>query len=212
MVQTMHVGGYFTRHTLLLAAQPAPPPKPFPWSMHPSSPIPIFHGKPRTKHEIVLPCTNTVFFSSILVFFNTSSAMVIKTQLCAFSESRIYPGHGSMCCRRDGQTFWLGSKKAKSMYEQRKKPQKLAWTQAWRRLHKKNVDNRQKKKVSVLVQSLTTAFVPVGPSMSFLFSHRQRLTFFFHFFVISLFSVASFSAHAVYKNSPVPSVVWTLLL
>ena len=34
------------------------------------------------------------------------------------------------------------------MYEQRKKPQKIAWTQAWRRLHKKNVDNRQKKKVS----------------------------------------------------------------
>jgi len=74
--------------------------------------------------------------------------MVIKTQLCAFSENRIYPGHGSMCCRRDGQTFWLSSKKAKSMYEQRKKPQKIAWTQAWRRLHKKNVDNRQKKKVS----------------------------------------------------------------
>ena len=207
LVQTTHVGGCFTRHTLLLAAQPAPPPKPFPWSMHPSCPIPIFHGKPRTKHEIVLPCTNTVFFSSILVFFNTSSAMVIKTQLCAFSESRIYPGHGSMCCRRDGQTFWLGSKKAKSMYEQRKKPQKLAWTQAWRRLHKKNVDNRQKKKVSVLVQSLT-------PSMSFLFSHRQRLTFFFSIFLLlSLFSLLlPFSAHAVYKNSPVPSVVWTLLL
>ena len=78
----------------------------------------------------------------------SSSNMVIKTQLCAFSENRIYPGHGSMCCRRDGQTFWLGSKKAKSMYNQKKKPQKLAWTQAWRRLHKKNIDNRQKKKVS----------------------------------------------------------------
>jgi ribosomal protein L24E len=141
--------------------------------------------------------------------------MVIKTQLCAFSESRIYPGHGSMCCRRDGQTFWLGSKKAKSMYEQRKKPQKLAWTQAWRRLHKKNVDNRQKKKVSVLVQSPTTALVPVGPEyVFFFFSHRQRLTFFFfHYLLLSLFSLLlPFSAHAVYKNSPVPSVVWTLLL
>lgn len=74
--------------------------------------------------------------------------MVIKTQLCAFSENRIYPGHGSMCCRRDGQSFFLSSKKSKAMYEQRKKPQKIAWTQAWRRLHKKNVDNRQKKKVS----------------------------------------------------------------
>ena len=53
-----------------------------------------------------------------------------------------------MCCRRDGQNFFLSSKKSKAMYEQRKKPQKIAWTQAWRRLHKKNVDNRQKKKVS----------------------------------------------------------------
>ena len=87
--------------------------------------------------------------------------MVIKTQLCAFSESRIYPGHGSMCCRRDGQTFWLSSKKAKSMYNQRKKPQKIAWTQAWRRLHKKNVDNRQKKKVS---EQLGQDILRAGPT------------------------------------------------
>ena len=207
--------------------------------------------------------------------------MVIKTQLCAFSESRIYPGHGSMCCRRDGQTFWLGSKKAKSMYEQRKKPQKLAWTQAWRRLHKKNVDNRQKKKVSVLVQGLATVWdewsVRVGAKSICNNGHRRRLvihgterdlwalskkenmeehilmwcafprcqslfvvfrswnvhskpllpsllarfvlSFFpsttadlFHILLVSLSSLLlPFSAHAVYKDSPVPSVVWTLL-
>merc|ERR1712166_546121 len=56
-----------------------------------------------------------------------------------------------------GQTFWLSSKKAKSMYNQRKKPQKFAWTQAWRRLHKKNVDNRQKKKRTRRVQKFTRA-------------------------------------------------------
>ena len=72
--------------------------------------------------------------------------MVIKTELCVFSEQRIYPGHGSMAIRRDGQPMWLSTRKAKAMYEQKKKPQKLAWTQAWRRLHKKNIDNRQKKK------------------------------------------------------------------
>ena len=71
--------------------------------------------------------------------------MVIKTQLCAFSERRIYPGHGSMAVRRDGQAFYLSTRKAKAMYEQKKKPQKLAWTQAWRRLHKKNLDNRKKR-------------------------------------------------------------------
>ena len=71
--------------------------------------------------------------------------MVIKTQLCAFSERRIYPGHGIMAVRRDGQAFFLASKKATSMYNQKKKPQKLAWTMAWRRLHKKNLDNRKKR-------------------------------------------------------------------
>merc|ERR1719183_540585 len=51
-----------------------------------------------------------------------------------------------MAIRRDGQCMWLSTRKAKAMYNQKKRPQKLAWTQAWRRLHKKNIDNRQKKK------------------------------------------------------------------
>ena len=59
--------------------------------------------------------------------------MVIKTQLCAFSERRVYPGHGKMAISRDGKTFFFGSRKAARMSEQKKKPQKLAWTMAWRR-------------------------------------------------------------------------------
>lgn len=29
--------------------------------------------------------------------------MVIKTEVCAFSDTRIYPGHGVRFIRRDGQ-------------------------------------------------------------------------------------------------------------
>ena len=29
--------------------------------------------------------------------------MVIKTEVCAFSDNRIYPGHGVRFIRRDGQ-------------------------------------------------------------------------------------------------------------
>lgn len=29
--------------------------------------------------------------------------MVIKTEVCAFSDTRIYPGHGVRMIRRDGQ-------------------------------------------------------------------------------------------------------------
>ena len=154
---------------MLLAAHQHLHPRQFRGSCTHPAPFQSFMANLEQNMKSFCPVLTLFFFSSILVFFNTSSAMVIKTQLCAFSESRIYPGHGSMCCRRDGQTFWLGSKKAKSMYEQRKKPQKLAWTQAWRRLHKKNVDNRQKKKVSVLVQSLTTCLRPCWPRVCLFF-------------------------------------------
>jgi large subunit ribosomal protein L24e len=72
--------------------------------------------------------------------------MVVKTELCAISEYRIYPGHGIRFIRRDGQPVILGSSKAKSMMQQRKKPAKLMWTQAWRRLNKKGKDEGIVKK------------------------------------------------------------------
>lgn len=31
--------------------------------------------------------------------------MVIKTEVCAFSDTRIYPGHGIRFIRRDGQVI-----------------------------------------------------------------------------------------------------------
>ena len=79
--------------------------------------------------------------------------MVIKTQLCAFSEYRMYPSTGRCFFRKDGQVVWLGSSKAISMYHQKKKPQKLAWTVAWRRLHKKATDShRAKRRVRKIVK------------------------------------------------------------
>ncbi|CAM9617741.1 unnamed protein product [Chrysoparadoxa australica] len=63
--------------------------------------------------------------------------MVVKTGTCSFSEMRVYPGHGSLVIRRDGQPITLLNAKCKSLLRQRKKPAKLTWTQAWRRLNKK---------------------------------------------------------------------------
>mmetsp|Transcript_4767 Transcript_4767/g.7213 ORF Transcript_4767/g.7213 Transcript_4767/m.7213 type:complete len:128 (+) Transcript_4767:62-445(+) len=64
--------------------------------------------------------------------------MVVKTDICAFSEFRIYPGHGVKFIRKDGQPITLINSKAKSLYHQRKKPAKLTWTVGWRRLNKKD--------------------------------------------------------------------------
>merc|ERR1712086_610657 len=66
--------------------------------------------------------------------------MVISTELCALSEYRIYPGNGKL--------MWLGTSKAYSLTLQRKKPAKLVWTQAWRRLHKKGLSEAAARKKS----------------------------------------------------------------
>ena len=72
--------------------------------------------------------------------------MVISTELCALSEYRIWPGTGKLFIRRDGKPVYLGSSKAQSLTFQRKKPAKLVWTQAWRRLHKKGLSEANLKK------------------------------------------------------------------
>lgn len=50
--------------------------------------------------------------------------------------------------RRDGKPIWLGTSKAHSLTLQRKKAAKLVWTQAWRRLHKKGLQETAAKKRS----------------------------------------------------------------
>ena len=97
--------------------------------------------------------------------------MVVKTDLCAFSEFRIYPGHGIRFIRRDGQPVLLATSKAKSMIQQRKKPAKLMWTQAWRRLNKKGKEEgivRKRSRKAVKVQRAI-----VGASIDDLKAKRQ---------------------------------------
>ncbi len=72
--------------------------------------------------------------------------MVIKTVPCAFSEFKLYPGHGSALVRRDGVTVRFFNSKSKSLYLQKKKPAKLSWTTAWRILHKKGQSRSVKRR------------------------------------------------------------------
>lgn len=85
--------------------------------------------------------------------------MVISTELCALSEYRIYPGNGMLMIRRDSKPVFLGSSKAKSLTLQRKKPAKLVWTQAWRRLHKKGLAETTAKKRTRRTQKVQRAVV-----------------------------------------------------
>ena len=85
--------------------------------------------------------------------------MVVKTELCAFSEYRVYPGHGQRFIRRDGQPVTLSTSKCKGLLNNRKKPAKLMWTQAWRRLHKKGKDEGVIRKKARRIVKVARAIV-----------------------------------------------------
>jgi len=74
--------------------------------------------------------------------------MVIKTDTCYFTELKIFPGHGHRMVRKDGKLVAFINKKSRSLYLQKKKSQKLHWTQAWRRLHKKGTVEQEARKRS----------------------------------------------------------------
>ena len=63
--------------------------------------------------------------------------MVVKTEACAFSDMKIFPGRGSRFAAKDGKLFYFISSKTRSLFHQKIKPVKLYWTQASRRFLKK---------------------------------------------------------------------------
>jgi large subunit ribosomal protein L24e len=87
------------------------------------------------------------------------SLFSIAAELCALSEYRIYPGNGKLMIRRDGKPIWLGTSKAESLTLQRKKAAKLVWTQAWRRLHKKGLQETTAKKRNLRTGKIQRAVV-----------------------------------------------------
>merc|ERR1711937_675003 len=82
-----------------------------------------------------------------LLFRYRYALMVIKTDPCAFSEIKIYPGRGSRFAGKDGKIHFFISSKARTLFHQKIKPVKLTWTQASRRYNKKiKVEDIQKKR------------------------------------------------------------------
>ena len=73
--------------------------------------------------------------------------MVIKTDPCAFSEIKIYPGRGTRFAGKDGKVHFFITSKARTLFHQKIKPVKLTLTQASRRYNKKiKVEDIQKKR------------------------------------------------------------------
>ena len=86
--------------------------------------------------------------------------MVVKTETCSFSGFRIYPGHGIFFIRGDSKGFRFINRKSKSLFTQRLNPRKLAWTQLYRRMHKKGtLEDTTRKKTRKVTKTATKAVV-----------------------------------------------------
>lgn len=72
--------------------------------------------------------------------------MVLKTEVCRFSGSKIYPGRGIRFVRGDSQVFLFLNSKCKRYFHNRLKPSKLTWTALYRKQHKKDIHAETVKK------------------------------------------------------------------
>ncbi|KAJ7250564.1 60S ribosomal protein L24 [Mycena rebaudengoi] len=72
----------------------------------------------------------------------------MKVEIDSFSGFRIYPSKGKLFVRGDSKVFRFASSKNASLFLQRKNPRKIAWTQVYRRMHKKGITEEVAKKRS----------------------------------------------------------------
>lgn len=83
-----------------------------------------------------------------------------RTQTCRFSGLKIYPGKGMLFIRVDGQQFLFLKQKCKSLFNQRKRPAKLAWTVLYRKQHRKDQEQqvaRKKRRTTTRVATRAVA-------------------------------------------------------
>jgi len=80
------------------------------------------------------------------VLFVYISAGTMKIELCAFSGSKIYPGHGKRLVKADGKAFHFVNGKCAKAHLAKRNPRKVNWTVLYRRKHKKGVTEEVTKK------------------------------------------------------------------
>ncbi|WWC73729.1 60S ribosomal protein eL24 [Kwoniella pini CBS 10737] len=72
----------------------------------------------------------------------------MRVDRCDFSGYKVYPSRGKVYVRGDSKTFRFLNHKSESLFLQRKNPRKIAWTQVYRRMHKKGITEEVAKKRS----------------------------------------------------------------
>ena len=72
----------------------------------------------------------------------------MKTELCAFSGFKIYPGHGIRAVKQDLKTVIFLNRKCETSYNFKRNPRRINWTVLYRRKHKKGQVELESKKKS----------------------------------------------------------------
>merc|ERR1719324_1003994 len=85
--------------------------------------------------------------------------MVVKTDVCHYSELKIYPGHGTKIITREGKIHIYLHKKARHQAQRKIKAQNIKWTTAWRRANKKikttDIGKKKRRKAKRVVREIT---------------------------------------------------------
>ena len=71
--------------------------------------------------------------------------MSVKTEICGFSGHNFFPGHGRIHVREDKHSMGFETRKAFRMWERKRNPRKITWTEHYRHDHKKSVADTQEK-------------------------------------------------------------------
>lgn len=72
----------------------------------------------------------------------------MKVEIDSFSGTKVYPGRGKLFVRGDSKIFRFFSSKSASLFQQRKNPRSIAWTQLYRRHHRKGAVEETSKRRS----------------------------------------------------------------
>ncbi|PVF98671.1 hypothetical protein CPB86DRAFT_670810, partial [Serendipita vermifera] len=97
-----------------------------------------------------------------------------KLEIDSFSGYKIYPSRGRLFVRGDSKIFRFGTSKNESLFLQRKNPRKIAWTQVYRRMHKKGITEEVAKKRSRKTVKHQRGIVGVGADLASILAKRNQ--------------------------------------
>ncbi|CAD5124198.1 DgyrCDS12498 [Dimorphilus gyrociliatus] len=96
----------------------------------------------------------------------------MKTELCAFSGFKIYPGHGKRVVKIDGKVFHFINGKCERSQQLKRNPRKINWTVLYRRKMKKNASEETSKKRTRRTQKFQRAIT--GATLNDIMAKRNQ--------------------------------------